>query len=185
MGSESSMKCKFGHVVEPSVYLLFKCRRVISTPSSSIHWVMVQTSLDVEVIKQYPGRVQVERKVKLRVPGKHFPQLTPAEQKDFYDGTAVEYAERHKFERHLRASWGVAHTGPGIRFICDSDAFDDPDTRGFWTSLALWNRWRHATFKDNREAEKEYLDELPAAAQRPRRRRRKRRRRPRSKSTSC
>jgi hypothetical protein len=141
---------------------------------------MVQTSLDVEVIKQYPGRVQVERKVKLRVPGKHFPQLTPAEQKDFYDGTAVEYAERHKFERHLRASWGVAHTGPGIRFICDSDAFDDPDTRGFWTSLALWNRWRHATFKDNREAEKEYLDELPAAAQRPRRRRRKRRRRPRS-----
>ena len=124
---------------------------------------MAQTSLDVEVIKQYPGRVQVERKVKLRVPGKHFPQLRPAEQKDFYDGTAVEYAERHKFPQHLKAC-GVAHTGPGIRFICDSDAVDDPNNKGFWTTLALWNRWRHTTFKDNREAEKEFLDELPPAA---------------------
>ena len=49
-------------------------------------------------------------------------------------GTAVEAAERHKFARHLKA-WGDAHTaGNGIRFICDSDAIDDPDCKGFWTA---------------------------------------------------
>ena len=87
----------------------------------------------VEAIKQYPGMVQVTRKVKVDVPGKHFPQLQAAEQKQSYSGTAVEYAERHKFDRHLKA-WGQAHTGPGIRFICDSDAIDDPDHKGFWTT---------------------------------------------------
>ena len=45
--------------------------------------------------------------------------------------------------------------------VSESDAIDDPDNRGFWTTLALWNRWRHDTYKDNREAESEYLDELP------------------------
>ena len=55
------------------------------------------------------------------VPGKHFPQLTGAEQNASYTGTAVEFTERHTFVRHGKA-WGAAHTGPGIRFICDSDA---------------------------------------------------------------
>jgi hypothetical protein len=123
---------------------------------------MTQAALDVEIIRQYPGLVHVARRVQLKVPGKHFPNLTAAEQKEFFDGTAVEYAERHKFSQHLKA-WGMAHTGPGIRFICTSDAIDDPNTSGFWTTLALWNRWRHATYKDDREAERQYLDELPAA----------------------
>ena len=43
---------------------------------------MEQQALDVERIRQYPGRMQVERRVKLKVPGKHFPALTPAEQKE-------------------------------------------------------------------------------------------------------
>ena len=34
-------------------------------------------------------------------------------------------------------------------------------TRGFWTTLPLWNRWRHFTYEDDPEAEKEFLDELP------------------------
>ena len=51
------------------------------------------------------------------VPGKHFPQLTGAEQNASYAGTAVEFTERHTFARHVKA-WGAAHTGPGIRFIC-------------------------------------------------------------------
>ena len=109
---------------------------------------MTQAALDVEIIRQYPGPVQVARRVQLKVPGKHFPNLTAAEQKEFFDGTAVEYAERHKFAQHLKA-WGVAHTGPEIRFIGTSDAIDDPNTSGFWTTLALWNRWRHATYKDD------------------------------------
>ena len=57
-----------------------------------------QGSLDalaIELIKQYPGPVQVLRKVRVQVPGKHFPGLTPAEQKESYRGWPVEYAERH------------------------------------------------------------------------------------------
>lgn len=122
-----------------------------------------QTALAVDVIKQYPGPQQVKRAVKVKVPGKHFPGLQPAEQKVEYEATAVDYAERHKFTQHLKA-WGAAHTGPGIRFTCVSDAIDDPDHKGFWTTLTLWNRWRHETYKESREAEKQFLDELPTAA---------------------
>ena len=68
-----------------------------------------------ERIKQHAGPVQVLRKVVVEVPGKHFPGLQPSEQAASYQGQACEYAERHKFERHLKA-WGAAHTGPGIRF---------------------------------------------------------------------
>ena len=123
-------------------------------------------STGMDVIKQYPGPLTVSRAVKVDVPGKHFPQLTGAEQKASYTGTAVEFTERHTFARHLKA-WGAAHTGPGIRFICDSDAIDDPDHKGFWTPLWLWNRWRHETYKDNREAEMQYLDKMPETADAP------------------
>jgi len=100
------------------------------------------------------------------VPGKHFPQLTGAGQNASYTGTAVEFTERHTFTRHGKA-WGAAHTGPGIRFICDSDAIDDPDHKGFWTPLWLWNRLRHETYKDNRESEIQYLDKMSETADAP------------------
>ena len=98
-----------------------------------------QSALSVQIIKQYPGQQQVTRAVKVRVPGKHFPALTPTEQKEQYEGSAVEFTERHKFPAFLRG-WGNAHTGPGIRFICASDVLEDPDHKGFWTTLGLWNR---------------------------------------------
>ena len=79
-----------------------------------------------EPIKQYPGQVQVNRGVKVKCPGKHFPGLTPAEQKVDYWVTAMEYRERYPFERHNKA-WGPAHTGSGVRFLSDTDAIDDPD----------------------------------------------------------
>ena len=69
------------------------------------------------------------------VPGKHFPGLQPAEQKVSYEGTAVDFAERHKFATHYNKAWGNAHTGPGIRFVCASDALEDPDHRSFHTQL--------------------------------------------------
>jgi hypothetical protein len=116
----------------------------------------------VTVIKQHPGAVQVTRRVKVNVPGKFFPGLQPSESAVDYEGTAVESAERHSFSRHVKG-WGAAHTGPGIRFICRSDTIDDPDHRGFWTTLSLWNRWRHNTYADNPEGEKPYLDPLPQA----------------------
>ena len=52
---------------------------------------MAQAVMEVERIRQYPGQIQVVRKVKVQVPGKHFPQLTAAEQKQFFEGSAVEY----------------------------------------------------------------------------------------------
>ena len=119
------------------------------------------TALFGEPVKQYPGQIQVTRRVKVQAPGKHFSGLTQSEQTKSYWATALEYRERYQFERHTKG-WGAAHTGPGIRFICDSDAIDDPDDKGFWTTVGLWNRWRHETYQDDREAEKEYLDELPA-----------------------
>ena len=82
-------------------------------------------SMGMDVIKQYPGPLTVSRAVKLAsrpAPGQAlFPHLTGAEQNASYTGTAIEFTERHTFARHLKA-WGAAHTGPGIRFICDSDA---------------------------------------------------------------
>ena len=55
----------------------------------------VQKALEVETIRQRPGPEQVAWAVKVNVPGKHFPQLQPAEHKVDYEGTAVEYKERH------------------------------------------------------------------------------------------
>ena len=63
----------------------------------------------VVVIKQHPGLQQVTRRVKVKVPGKHFPALQAAEQATDYWGQAVEYKERHSFPRHAKA-WGVAHS---------------------------------------------------------------------------
>ena len=115
-----------------------------------------------EVIKQYPGEKQVERQVKVDVPGKHFPQLPADDQAKSYSGVAAEFSDRHDFPRHK--SWGAAGRQPGIRFVCESDAIDDPSFKGFWVPLGLWNRWRHDTYKENRNAELVYLDELPAEA---------------------
>ena len=115
-----------------------------------------------EPIKQYAGQVQVTRNVKVECPGKHFPGLSAHEQKLDYWVTAMEFRDRYVFQRHNKA-WGAAHTGPGIRFVSDSDAIDDPDHKGFWTTLSLWNRWRDQTYQSDREAEKQYLDELAAA----------------------
>jgi hypothetical protein len=81
----------------------------------------VQPTLDVERIKQYPGQLQVDRRVMINAPGKFFPQLVPTDQAKDYPGEAVEFKERHSFPRHVKA-WGGAHTGPGIRIICESSA---------------------------------------------------------------
>ena len=82
---------------------------------------MTHGLLEVEPIKQFPGVQQVTRAVKVMVPAKHFPQLQVAKQRTFYEGTVMEYAERHKFDKHPKA-WGTAHTGP----VCFSYAIDNP-----------------------------------------------------------
>ena len=98
----------------------------------------VQPELGFEVIKQHPGPVQVSRKVLVNVPGRHFsnpPGSRAAARVPGVPGTPIEYAERHRFERHARA-WGAAHQGPGMRFICESDAMDDPDHKGVWIACS-------------------------------------------------
>mmetsp|Transcript_55188 Transcript_55188/g.109587 ORF Transcript_55188/g.109587 Transcript_55188/m.109587 type:complete len:93 (+) Transcript_55188:319-597(+) len=50
-----------------------------------------QTELGFERIRQFPGQVQVDRRVKVDVPGKFFPQLQPSEQAKVYEGEAVEF----------------------------------------------------------------------------------------------
>ena len=104
-----------------------------------------------DILKQYPGQQQVDRAVEVSVPGRFFHWLPAADQKNNFTGSAIEFRDRHDFERHR--AWGVAHTGAGIHFVCESDALDDPDHKGFWTTLGLWNRWRHETYKDDRQAE--------------------------------
>ena len=55
-------------------------------------------TLGMDVIKQYPGPLTVSRAVKRwtsRLPGKHFPHLTGAEQNASYAGTAVEFTVKY------------------------------------------------------------------------------------------
>ena len=82
--------------------------------------------------KQYTGQIQVTRAVhRPRCPA-NTSTTSPRRRgsSGLYWATAVEFQERHSFERHVKA-WGAAHTGPGIRFVCTSDAIDDPDHKGF------------------------------------------------------
>ena len=112
-----------------------------SVPYAGVAMPQPTLNAHVDVIKQYPGKQTADRHVKVLVPGRFFTSLQPAERAVDYDGEAVEFSERHDFRAH--SSWGAAHKGPGIRFICSSDAIDDPDFRGFWVPLSLFNRWRH------------------------------------------
>ena len=69
--------------------------------STSTQSTTLQT-MGMDVIKQYPGPLTVSRAVKLavkrwtsRLPGKHFPHLTGAEQNASYAGTAVEFTVKY------------------------------------------------------------------------------------------
>ena len=75
----------------------------------------------------------------------------------------MEFRERHVFQSHAKA-WGQAHTGPRIQFVSEDDAIEEPDNRGFWTTLSLWNKWRDQTYRNDRDAELQYLDQLPAVS---------------------
>jgi len=69
-----------------------------------------QTTLEVSRVKQHAGLQTATRRVKVKVPGKFFPQLQPAEQNadyDLYEGEAVEFRERYKLNklgRHASSS---------------------------------------------------------------------------------
>ena len=114
----------------------------------------------VEVVKQYPGQQQVDLAVEIEVPGSWFGagpmgSLTATEQREKYKAQAVEYAEVHEFPG---ASKGARKTREkAIRFICITDATDEPNSEGYWMKLSQWNRYRNDTFKDRREDELAFI----------------------------
>ena len=92
----------------------------------------------VQSIKQYPGQQQVGRSVKVKVPGKHFPQLQASEQAAMYWGTAVEFRDRQKFPRHakMQRRGGRSTQAPES----GSSAIPTPSTTR--TTKASGQRWR-------------------------------------------
>ena len=120
----------------------------------------------VAVVKQYPGQQQVDLAVEIEVPGSWFGagpmgSLTVTEQREKYKAQAVEYAEVHEFPG---ASKGARKTREkAIRFICITDATEEPNSEGYWMKLSQWNRYRNDTFKDRREDELAFIPgEAPA-----------------------
>ena len=62
-----------GHTANTDI--VERARQAGSAMSCAKQAAAVQQSLDVERIRQHPGQQQVDRAVKVDVPGKHFPQL--------------------------------------------------------------------------------------------------------------
>ena len=88
----------------------------------------------VQSIKQYPGQQQVDRSVKVKVPGKHFPQLQASESKRLCIGAPRSSSVTGRsFLDMQRRRGGASTLGLESDPICESDAIDDPDNKGFWT----------------------------------------------------
>ena len=112
--------------------------------------------LSTHLFKQYPGQEQVELKVKVDIPGSWFSgggegQLSASERREKYEAVAVEYDKTHVFSPAQGRR--PAKIGPGIRFLCHSDAADDAEHHGYWMELGAWNRYRNDTYKDRRDDE--------------------------------
>lgn len=107
----------------------------------------------VDRIKQYPAKEQAELRVRVKIPGSWFPGLTGADKAESYEAEAYHSSEAHRFEKTRHRP---AQTCPAIFFICVSDVAEDPEASGkFIIPLADWNRYRHETYKANRD---EYRD---------------------------
>jgi len=116
--------------------------------------------LSAYTFKQYPAKEQAELRVRIKVPGSWFDNLTPAESAGKYEAEAYESVEAHKFKKSRR---GPERTCAAIKFLCEADVFEDPRHAGFIMPLDQWNRYRNDTYKDDREAEVPYI-RTPAAA---------------------
>ena len=109
----------------------------------------------MELIRKYPAKEQAELKVRVQVPGTWFGgTLTDAERRQLYWAQAKGSAEAHKFPKKGSRA---AQTCPAIAFICESDVVDDPTHAGFMMPLDEWNRYRHETYKHDRNAEIPYI----------------------------
>lgn len=118
--------------------------------------------LGIELIHQYPAKEQAELKVRITIPGAWFGgALTADERSVKYWAQAKGSAEAHSFKKQGSRK---EQTCAAIQFLCESDVVDDPTHAGFWMALTDWNRYRHDTYKHNREAELVYIRSPDAAA---------------------
>ena len=108
-------------------------------------------SLD-HFIVQYDGKEQVELGVEIKIPGSWFNEMTAAERKLSFDCVAVEFAKNRDFGSGSRLTKHDA-----IRFQVVQDAALEESHPGYWIRVSQWNRFRHDTFKDNREAENRFI----------------------------
>lgn len=94
----------------------------------------------VQKIVQYPAKEQAELRVRIKIPGKWFPNLTPAEQKLRYEATATTWEPSHRFPKRGERP---AMTCEGLRFLCDEDVKEEAAHTGFIMPIVEWNRYRH------------------------------------------
>ena len=131
----------------------------------------------VERIHQYAAQEQADLRVRIKVPGswKGFNNLTPAERRAEYSAEATDWVPSFKFPKTANTA---AFASAAIKFICPDDVTEDPNHAGFVMPIADWNRYRHHTYKADRDAEKLYIRapfadpvapiaDAPAEAERP------------------
>ncbi|KAK3244219.1 hypothetical protein CYMTET_46159 [Cymbomonas tetramitiformis] len=79
--------------------------------------------------------------------------MPAAEKRKSFTAVAVEYDAI----RHFGGGNPAKNQFPAIRFQVLADVTEDPDHEGYWMKLATWNRYRHNTCKDDRDAEARYI----------------------------
>ena len=108
----------------------------------------------LDIIKQYDGKEQAELRVRIELPGSFFDGLTSTERAEKYGAEAFEYVPVHHFAKTRHRA---KQTCAAIKFLCESDVFDDPQHTGFIMPVTEWNRYRNDTYKNDRAAEAKYI----------------------------
>ena len=75
-----------------------------------------------------------------------------------YDAEAIQFVPAHTFPK----SHCAKQTCAALKFLCKSDVFDDAAHAGFIIPVVEWNRYRHYTYQNDREAEKVYIKSVGA-----------------------
>ena len=76
--------------------------------------------LSAYAFKQYPAKEQAELRVRIKVPGSWFDNLTPTESAERYKAEAYESVEAHKFKKMRKSPERTCAT---IKFMCESEMF--------------------------------------------------------------
>ena len=112
-----------------------------------------------ERIKQYGAKEQSELRVRVKIPGSWFEGLSSGDRAKDYECEAFAFKAAHRFpKKGARA----AMTCEAIEFLSKDDVDEDVTLGQYIIPLSEWNRYRHYTYKDNREAELVYIKAVTA-----------------------